>query len=128
MNIATECMISKDFGFSASHQLIGLHPEHRCARVHGHNYVVRVELTGVPDAVGFVMDYGDLDPFRKWLDAMVDHRHLNEVVQFNPTAELLARWMIDSLIEVVPLMDRISVIRLGISETSKTWAWATWAW
>jgi len=38
--------ISKDFEFSAAHHLEGLDPEHPCSRVHGHNYVVRLELTG----------------------------------------------------------------------------------
>ena len=37
--------ISKEFHFSASHQLIGLPEDHQCARLHGHNYIVVVELT-----------------------------------------------------------------------------------
>ena len=36
--------ITKEFHFSASHQLFGLREGHPCARLHGHNYVVVVEL------------------------------------------------------------------------------------
>ncbi|RWP82168.1 MAG: 6-carboxytetrahydropterin synthase QueD, partial [Mesorhizobium sp.] len=37
--------ISKEFHFSASHQLTSLPPNHQCARLHGHNYVVVVQLS-----------------------------------------------------------------------------------
>ena len=36
--------IRKEFHFSASHRLEHLPPDHQCARLHGHNYVVVVEL------------------------------------------------------------------------------------
>ena len=36
--------ISKEFHFSASHQLTDLPADHQCARLHGHNYIVVVEL------------------------------------------------------------------------------------
>jgi 6-pyruvoyltetrahydropterin/6-carboxytetrahydropterin synthase len=126
MDISDEYVISKDFEFSASHRLDGLPVDHQCARMHGHNYAVRVELTGEVDGVGFVMDYGELDHFRTWLRASVDHRHLNDVVDFNPTAELLARWMIEELVGRIPLNSQVSLIRVGLSETPKTWAWSSW--
>ena len=85
--------VSKDFPLSYSHRLTGLPDGHRCARIHGHNAVVRVELTGPVDPLGFVIDYGDLAPLAAWLDATLDHRHLNDVVDFNPTAELLAHYV-----------------------------------
>lgn len=36
--------ITKEFHFSASHQLCRLPVDHQCARLHGHNYIVVVEL------------------------------------------------------------------------------------
>lgn len=89
-------VIRKDFAFSASHQLDGLPPEHQCARLHGHNYVVTVELSArALDDTGFVLDYGLLGSFKRWLDGALDHRHLNDVLTFNPTAELLAQYLAD---------------------------------
>ncbi len=47
--------ITKEFHFSASHQLCHLHQNHPCARMHGHNYIVEVELASETlDEDGFV--------------------------------------------------------------------------
>ena len=46
--------ITKEFHFSASHQLTALPAEHQCARLHGHNYIVVVELSAAElDAARF---------------------------------------------------------------------------
>ena len=36
-------IISKEYHFSASHQLHDLPEDHPCHRLHGHNYVVEVD-------------------------------------------------------------------------------------
>lgn len=119
--------ISKEFTFSASHQLRGLPAGHQCARMHGHNYRVRVELTGPLDHRGFVVDYGELAAFGRWLDENVDHRHLNDVVPFagpngdNPTAEHLSRVLTRVVLDAVAL-PRSVLVRVHVSETPKTWA------
>lgn len=87
--------ISKQFTFSASHTLDLMPEGHQCRRLHGHNYVVTVELAiDALDARGMVVDYGDLGWLRQWLDDELDHRHLNEIVPFHPTAENLAAWLL----------------------------------
>ena len=116
--------ISKDFHLSASHQLRGLPDSHPCARLHGHNYVVRVELTGTVRDPGFVLDYGELRPFGAWLDEHLDHRHLNDVPELagvNPTAEHLAYALAGVLQETVDLPAGVAVA-VAVSETPKTWA------
>ncbi len=122
--------ISKDFDFCASHQLVYLaetQPDHKCARLHGHNYVVRVEITSHKlNDDGFVIDYNELKWFKEYLDDQFDHRHLNEAL-IDPsgrttTAEALARlfynvvdgWLNDF---------RPCSLRVGVSETPKTFAW-----
>ena len=88
-------IIRKEFHFSASHVLAHLPEEHPCSRMHGHNYVVTVEL-GVNKSkdlneAGFVQDYRELDPIKKYIDDTLDHRHLNDVFpDMNPSAEYLA--------------------------------------
>ena len=115
--------ISKEFAFSASHQLHGLADNHQCARLHGHNYVVRVELEGQVDPRGFVVDYGDLAPFKRWIDNTLDHSHLNDVFTVNPTAEHLARELCGVLRNVLtPHHVRLIEIGVSVSETPKTWA------
>jgi len=115
--------ISKDFLFSASHHLHGLPPEHPCGRLHGHNYTVRVQLSGpLLDKVGMLFDYGGLAPFGAWLDEHLDHRDLNEQLAANPTAEQLAYRLAQVVTEVCELPDEVA-LAVGVSETAKTWAW-----
>jgi 6-pyruvoyltetrahydropterin/6-carboxytetrahydropterin synthase len=119
--------ISKEFGFSASHRLDGLAADHPCSRLHGHNYTVKVELGGIPDEVGFVVDYRSLDWFKELLDSRYDHRDLNEVLGegINPTAEHLAYLLAQDLQDWVSMSDaaeRVGTIAIAVSETPKTWA------
>lgn len=89
--------IWKSFHFSASHVLKSLPEDHPCARLHGHNYVVEVELSGAQlDEHGFVRDYRELDALKQYIDNTLDHRHLNDVLgDDNTTAEKLARHLFD---------------------------------
>lgn len=123
----TTATISKEFAFSASHQLAGLPADHPCSRLHGHNYVIRLELTGEPDEVGFVVDYRRLDGFKAYIDTKLDHRHLNDELPFNPTAEHIAAWFADLAVDEVDKLGAANVHRLavGVSETPKTWATVT---
>lgn len=117
--------ITKDFAFSASHVLLGLPEGHQCGRLHGHNYVLRVTLQGnelLP--VGFLFDYGDLAPVKAMVDEVLDHRHLNDWMQVNPTAENLAHTVAKALPTLLDLPEGVRV-SVGVSETPKTWAWWT---
>ena len=89
--------ISKEYHFSASHQLFQLPADHPCHRLHGHNYVVEVELQSAElNAVGFVRDYRELDELKDYIDEKFDHRHLNDVLGDDcVTAENLARHFYD---------------------------------
>ena len=111
--------IAKEFHFSASHQIFGLPDDHPCARLHGHNYVVEVELMSETlDSVGFVRDYRELAPFKTWLDDTLDHRHLNDVLgNDNVTAERMARLFYDWCKARWP---EVSAVR--VRETPKTMA------
>lgn len=111
--------ISKRFEFSASHQLDHLPAGHQCARLHGHNYRVDVVIQSPAlDDRGFCqVDYGELAPFKAWLDETVEHRHLNDVMPTRPTAENLARWLYGEARKVSPF-----VVAARVSETPKTWA------
>lgn len=114
--------ISKDFHFSAAHWLNDLPDSHPCARLHGHNYVARVELHGDHvDDHGFVVDYNDLAPFSAWLDDTLDHRCLNDWMR-QPTAEHLARALHSEVTTRLNLPGRVGCA-VGVSETPKTWAW-----
>lgn len=111
--------ISKDFAFSASHKLDGLPDDHPCSRLHGHNFIVRVEMrSNLLLGPGFIVDYREMEPFKKWLDETFDHRHLNDIVDFNPTAEAMCKYLFDKLKKDYEW----PVTKVSWSETPKTWA------
>lgn len=111
--------ITKDFHFSASHQLNHLPDGHPCARLHGHNFIVRIHLASdTLDRTGFVIDYNQLQAFQDWLNHSFDHRHLNDQVSFNPTAENMCKYLYDH----AHLMGLTQTVAISWSETPKTWA------
>jgi 6-pyruvoyltetrahydropterin/6-carboxytetrahydropterin synthase len=110
--------ITKRFTFSASHQLDHLPPAHPCSRLHGHNYRVEIVLrTDVLDKQGFVVDYGELNALRQYLDETFDHRHLNDVLNLPTTAENIAHHLFGWSISRWP-----QTVAVRVSETEKTWA------
>ena len=110
--------IQKEFHFSASHQLKGLPEGHQCGRLHGHNYKVIIVLgSNELNEHGFVVDYGELKPFKKYIDDHLDHRHLNGIFHFQTTAENLAKFLYKLAKNMWP-----EVIEVRVSETPKTWA------
>lgn len=116
--------IGKRFEFSASHVLTLVPEHHKCRRLHGHNYEVEVVCSADElDERSMVVDYFDLDPVKRFIDDTIDHRHLNDVVPGEPTAERLAAWLYESIVGGVLDADvarRVMAIR--VHETPKTWA------
>jgi len=85
--------VCRTYRFEAAHCLPLLPAEHKCHRLHGHNYRVEVELSGAELTDGMLVEFGDLDSIVAPLIAQVDHRVLNEVFGLeNPTAEEIAFW------------------------------------
>ncbi|OGU56454.1 MAG: hypothetical protein A2X64_03320 [Ignavibacteria bacterium GWF2_33_9] len=63
--------IGKEYRWEMSHRL----PFHKggCYNIHGHSYKMMVELTGVPDANGMLLDYYVIDNIVKPLLNEYDH-------------------------------------------------------
>lgn len=95
--------IRREFSFEASHQL----PNHKgkCARLHGHSYVVIVEMegavknkTGASDE-GMVCDFAEIDFWwERACKPYLDHQHLNDTIGTMTvcvtTAENIAAWIL----------------------------------
>ncbi|MDR3326715.1 MAG: 6-carboxytetrahydropterin synthase QueD [Prevotellaceae bacterium] len=108
--------ISKIFNFSASHILNGLVADHPCSRLHGHNYAVRFWFAAdVLNYAGFVIDYRDLDTIKNYINNSLDHRHLNDIFEFNPTSENIAKFLYDTF-----KLQFAQLIRVEVSETPFT--------
>ncbi|HBG58758.1 6-pyruvoyl trahydropterin synthase family protein [Proteiniphilum sp. UBA1028] len=109
--------ISKEFSFSAAHSLFGLPADHPCSRFHGHNYVVTVHLRAKElNLQGFVRDYNELNIVKEYIDTVLDHRNLNDILApLNSSAENLAKMLYDHFKQQLPELYAIEV-----SETPKT--------
>lgn len=110
--------ITKAFTFEAAHRLPHVPLEHKCSRLHGHNYRVEVSLVGeVQQSTGFVADFFDIDKHVGPLVESLDHRFLNDIEGLtNPTAEKIAEWFINQLND----LEHLHSIR--IYENADCWA------
>lgn len=88
--------VRKAFEVSAAHQL-KLPYESKCQNLHGHNYIITVYCSCLDSQLtdyGMVIDFTDI---KKLIQDKLDHKNLNDVFSFNPTAENMAKWIVDTL-------------------------------
>lgn len=97
--------IFKEFTFEAAHRLPNVPADHKCARLHGHSFAVRVTVSGAVDpSLGWVMDFAGIKAACRDVHDALDHRYLNEIEGLeNPTSEVIAIWIWDRLARVLPL-------------------------
>jgi 6-pyruvoyltetrahydropterin/6-carboxytetrahydropterin synthase len=131
--IATSVVISRRESFNAAHEL--RNPDlsdaenqrvyGKCANLHGHNYVLEVEVEGPIDPrTGYVFDLKRLsDVISTRIIEDVDHRNLNTDVPWLegliPTAENLALAFLERLRTELP-KGLLRTVRVW--ETDKNWA------
>jgi 6-pyruvoyltetrahydropterin/6-carboxytetrahydropterin synthase len=86
--------IQKTLELSACHHL-KLSYESKCSRVHGHNWKITVFCKAMElNQDGMVIDFSEV---KRLIHGRLDHQDLNEVLPFNPTAENIARWIVDEI-------------------------------
>ena len=79
--------VIKRMEISASHSL-KLSYRSKCENLHGHNWIITVYCRSeVLNEDGMVVDFTHI---KETVMGRLDHRNLNEVVSFNPTAENIA--------------------------------------
>jgi len=129
--------VSKWFHFEAAHSLPHLPWTHKCHRLHGHSYKVKVSCAGdVNPDLGWVIDYADISKVVDTVIVAIDHTNLNQLFDVPPrpeltdagvprvptthktkpsTAENLARWFYDQLKPSLP-----SLVEIRVKETEST--------
>lgn len=101
----------KEFGFESAHSLPNVPEGHKCARLHGHSFRIRVTVSGpVGEDTGWVLDFADLKAaVQPTVDAL-DHRYLNEIEGLeNPTSERIAEWIWHRVVADLPGLTSVEV-------------------
>lgn len=79
---------------SASHSLRLSYPS-KCENPHGHNWIITVHCRSKElNADGMVVDFSHV---KRAVKSMLDHRNLNDILPFNPTAENIACWVCEQI-------------------------------
>jgi 6-pyruvoyltetrahydropterin/6-carboxytetrahydropterin synthase len=144
----TQLSLVRQLKFCAGHRLYG--HESKCAFFHGHNYRVDIEVEGVAggtavDAVGRIIDFSHIKKrMLGWLDENWDHGFLifeddanalaairlvqptkYFVMPYNPTAENMARYLLEVVAPSVLGDLGIVARRVTVWETDESCAVAT---
>ena len=98
----------------------------KCARIHGHRYVVQVALQMAEvGSSGMGYDFGDMKGHLKTLVARFDHQNLNDIPPFTEiesTAENQARFFFDEMKKLIPPELAGGLLYARVSESPGQWA------
>jgi len=131
--------VTKRFEFDAAHRLHGYGGP--CANMHGHRYVVEVEVSGPEelDDLGMVVDFGAMnEQVGGWINKYWDHALLVNgqddyakaqgrvfvFEQTNPTAEAMADHLASQILHM-DFMESLRLRRIRVYETPDSWAEVT---
>ena len=104
-------IIFKQFTFDSAHSLPNVPDEHKCKRVHGHTYNLKVFVEGpLEENLEWVMDFTDIKNIVKPIVAQLDHYYMNDIAGLeNPTCENIAKWIWARIKPELPALNHIEL-------------------
>lgn len=101
--------LKKTYKIDCAHKLT-LPYESKCLFLHGHSYSIILELTtNKLNKEGMVMDFHHLNLIAKPFLDKLDHGYLNQIFNFNPTAENIAKFIFTQLKKQLPKLSKVIV-------------------
>lgn len=129
--------VRKKFMFEMAHRLMTSYTK-ECQNIHGHSYVLELFLSSIElNEDGMVIDFKEVkdkvkiyvDEFdhslvlnsadKKWVDFVKEQNCKLKVVNYNPTAENIAKDFYDSFRHLFP---RNISLKVRLHETTTGWA------
>jgi 6-pyruvoyltetrahydropterin/6-carboxytetrahydropterin synthase len=130
--------IGKEFIWQMSHRL----PFHKggCRNIHGHSYMMRVEVEGETDSKGMIMDYYDIETILAPLIEKMDHSFCVDsndtvmldflkkqnfkyyLVPFTTTAENLTKHITEIIRSEFKKSDNLKTMKIRVNETADVFA------
>jgi 6-pyruvoyltetrahydropterin/6-carboxytetrahydropterin synthase len=103
--------VTVEQSFAAGHAL--RHYKGKCENVHGHNYRVQVTAEGERlNSIGLLVDFVELKRVVRQVVDGLDHQFINDLEPFtevNPSAENIAKYFYDRVMEGIDLGSEVSV-------------------
>ena len=103
--------VYKEFSFDAAHRLPNAPEGHKCRNLHGHTYKVTLFFEGeINKVTGWFLDFNEIKTvFQPTLD-ILDHSYLNDIIGLeNPTSEILAIWIWNTIKEKLPMLSKVKI-------------------
>ena len=86
--------VTKRMEIAGCHHL-NLSYESKCENLHGHNWIVTVFCKAENlNSDGMVIDFKHV---KNKIHGFLDHGNFNELLPFNPTAENIAKWIVEQI-------------------------------
>ena len=86
--------VTKRMEIAGAHKL-QLDYESKCQNLHGHNWIIIVYCKSEQlDTNGMVYDFKHI---KNKISDKLDHQYINDILDFNPTAENIAKWICEQI-------------------------------